>query len=490
MSNNKSSFILGSLLIFLGNAIGAGSEFLTRTLMANQLGAANYGSIILALSVFNIASMVALLGIHGGVAREIPRTDSISDTIFAALIIIFPFSILLAITVVMVSGKLSYYLNGGDLLQMLIILFCVAIPLRAISQTVVGVLRGMELAQGRVISWNLGYSGTVVILLFLGITFGVEIDKLAFAWIFACVVSLLISILYLIEKTKELSIQFNIRRTLSRSKPLLSISIPLFLSSSIWLFMENFDNFLIGYYLDSSQVGIYDSAFTIGRVFLILTGTVGFLFVPRFSKYHSNGNIEKMIFLYQQSTKWLTFIALPIFFFFLLYSKWILNIAFGTEYTAGSTAMILISIGFLVHVLLGVTTGALTAIGKTTALSAASFIALGVNLAMNIFLIPEFGIEGAAFASSLSYAIVNVFWIGILYRITTVQPFSSDIIFPICLFGIYLFIYIISKEIALLSDAMRLILLLSFISLFLILVITVGTSQRELRYITNNLKSL
>jgi O-antigen/teichoic acid export membrane protein len=54
----------------------------------------------------------------------------------------------------------------------------------------------------------------------------------------------------------------------------------------------------------------------------------------------------------------------------------------------------------------------------------------GVNVALNLVLIPRFDLLGAAYATTISYLLLNLLYSGQLYRRTGVHPFSRSLVVP------------------------------------------------------------
>jgi O-antigen/teichoic acid export membrane protein len=189
---------------------------------------------------------------------------------------------------------------------------------------------------------------------------------------------------------------------------IISFSWPLMFSSGAWLVASNTDNFFIAYYLSSSMVGIYDSAFTIARQLKVFIWSFGFLFLPMFSKLHADKDDQSLSSFYEVSTKWMVLSSIPPVTILYFHPSAVLSIIFGQEYTAGSTVLIIISAGFMIHVLTGLNGGGLSAIGESRLVMYTSIISLLPNVILNVILIPKWGIMGAAIATSFTYIFQNV----------------------------------------------------------------------------------
>ena len=91
---------------------------------------------------------------------------------------------------------------------------------------------------------------------------------------------------------------------------------------------------------------------------------------------------------------------------------------FGAEFTAASTALLILIAGQLVNAVTGPCNLLLSMTGHQATTARIMAGAVGVNLALNLALIPRFGIEGAAVAtmlSTLTYCSIST-WAG--WRLT------------------------------------------------------------------------
>jgi O-antigen/teichoic acid export membrane protein len=98
-------------------------------------------------------------------------------------------------------------------------------------------------------------------------------------------------------------------------------------------------------------------------------------------------------------------IALPITFL----SNWIIKFFYGQAYLA-STKVLLISIWSNMFVFLGVASSQYLLTENYTHISFyRTFLGAISNVILNVFLIPLYGIDGAAFATVISYCISTFF---------------------------------------------------------------------------------
>jgi O-antigen/teichoic acid export membrane protein len=198
------------------------------------------------------------------------------------------------------------------------------------------------------------------------------------------------------------------------------------LSSVMWTVIQQADNILLGAFLRTESVGLYDASFLLAKLVLTTLGAFGFLFMPMFSRLDADGDADGMDELYRTSTKWVVSLTLPIFLVLLLFPEAILGGLFGPEYAAGATALQILTLGFFVHALSGLAGNAIVSIGRTRTILLANVCVALLNVTGNVLLIPRIGIEGAAVASALSYLALNAGYLWVL-RGYGISPLSREL---------------------------------------------------------------
>jgi len=401
-------FISGTGFILIGNVVGLLGALIARLGTARTFEPELYGNLVIGLTILNVSTLFAMIGLDEAVARYVPRTENKFEIYFISIIISLPLSILGCI--ILLANRSRIF---SDTLSVqspeMIIPFVISIPFVVLLQTNLALIRATEDVTGRILIQNILYSGSPAIIVIFAIYHNLTFSILLRLWAISYIIISIFSFIYIHKTTSfiRLGRVIEIPRK-DKIVEILSFSWPLMLSSGIWLLASNTDNFFIAYYLSSSMVGIYDSAFTIARQLKVFIWSFGFLFLPMFSKLHSNEDGQSLSNFYEVSTKWMIFSSIPPVIILFFHSDIILSVIFGQEYTAGSTVLIIISTGFLVHVLTGLNGGGLSAIGESRLVMYTSVIAFVPNIILNIILIPRWGIMGAAIATSTTYFFQNV----------------------------------------------------------------------------------
>jgi O-antigen/teichoic acid export membrane protein len=191
------------------------------------------------------------------------------------------------------------------------------------------------------------------------------------------------------------------------------------------------DTLMLGYYMNSEVVGIYNAAAPLARILPIFLGSAGFLYMPIASQLYVEKKIEELKRVYQILTKWIFLLTLPFFAVMFLFPETTIHFFFGAKYLESSYVLRILVLGFMFHTLLGLNGLSLIVIGKPNLNMMGSIFAASLNILFNAILIPIYGMVGAAIATTTSYFVGNVFASCWLYNITKVHPFSWNYVKPL-----------------------------------------------------------
>ena len=214
--------------------------------------------------------------------------------------------------------------------------------------------------------------------------------------------------------------------------------------SAIGIIMHWIDILMLGIFSDANAVGMYHPIErTAGLIRMILFAFAG-IFAPLFSQYFYESNSEKMKEIYQLSTKWIFVASLPLFIFLMLFSNQMLML-FGSEFDNG-LALKILTVGIMIQAFFGLGSSSLTMSGFSNLNLLNVLVALAVNIIMNIILIPQYGIVGAALATSIALLIISCLRFFENYYILNLNIFSLKLIKPIISAALTIGLTILSKK--------------------------------------------
>ncbi|MBU0532288.1 flippase [Candidatus Micrarchaeota archaeon] len=189
-------------------------------------------------------------------------------------------------------------------------------------------------------------------------------------------------------------------------KEIFPFGIMLTLLSSFSIIIGASDKLLLGYLTDPSQaielVAVYSIATTLATVLLIFPASIGTIFLPVLSRIAGKNDLSEICKVTETSQRWTMFITIPIAIVLLAFSADMLSVLYGASYRPGALAMSIFTIGLLFNTAFTMLSLTLSAMKLVKIQLKISVLVAIVNVLLNIFLIPYYGMEGAATASFLS----------------------------------------------------------------------------------------
>ena len=424
------SIASSGVIMLTGSVLGRALALGTEALIARSLGPTVFGRIGLAYTVILTAASVLLVGVNQAIPRLLPAADTErqqasfvqSAYLFALLLGIVGIIVLF----VLVRGPL----RGEFELIKYLLLFSPFLVVYPISRISFAVLRSWEqtvpaIVSRSVVSRVLGL-GLWVLIFYLGFS----VEAAVGYWLAVPSVTVVFAGYY-IRRRLPLRHLVTMRPEKSAMRRMLSFSWPLAMSSLVFTFLSRMDILMIGYFLVSREVGYYRAIQPFRQVTVLVLGSFGFLFLPLATRCFETGNLPELDRLFTSVTKWIVVITLPVILGFVFFAESIVVFAFGADYLPAALPLSVLLGGLFVRTVTGLDGDVVKAIDRPKIEFYSALTGLGSNLVLNILLIPQYGIVGAAVATVVGYAVYNAVELAAIYRIVGITPFSWDILKPV-----------------------------------------------------------
>jgi len=263
-------------------------------------------------------------------------------------------------------------------------------------------------------------------------------------------------------------------------KELFAFSFPLLFAGIAGLIMGWTDTLMLGYFSSSADVGIYNVALPTAQLIRAIPGALGVIFFPVISELYARNKIEDLRRTYSAVTKWMLALIWPAFLLVLLFPEQIIKILFGAEYIAGATALSILVAGFVIGSVVGPASQTLQTYGRTKTVMMTSYIGAAINFLLNLFLIPIYGVNGAAIATGFSLALLYVLNFLFAYRVAKVQPLRLCYLKIILASLIAVFVvYFLTKYIIGVSLFVLIAMLFVFLALYFFLLLLMKSFEAE-----------
>lgn len=200
-------------------------------------------------------------------------------------------------------------------------------------------------------------------------------------------------ILIFFKRIKKISIPL-IKNSLVFSLPTVAAGI------SSWVITAA-DRYMINYYQNSAAVGLYTLSYSLVAIMLSFSGIITQVLFPYISKaWHEKKNHN---ILFNAMLKYNLLIILPATVGLFILRKQIITLISGPEYLSGSSVIIILLFFPLLITISSIYMTHLLLQGRTKMVGLIYSLSAILNIVLNMVLIPSYGINGASFASLVSY---------------------------------------------------------------------------------------
>lgn len=385
-------------------------SFLVSIILIRSLGPSAYGELSYAISFVGLFSIISSLGIDSVLYRELIQYPNERATYLGTAFIIKLTSGAIATLITIIS---AFLLSPTDVSLVVIFILSGTFIFNAFNIIIFEFQANVEQKYPSIVSFSV--ICLLNVLKLLVIFSGGGVIYLAGVFLFEAI---FYAIGYIYIRTRYYGSLLQWRYDGAVARRMLYDAWPFIFVALFTTVYARIDQIMLKYMVDSTAVGLYDAAVRIAEVWLFIPGIIASTLFPAIinAKKISISEYKKRILMLASL---LGGIALIISLVSTLLAKPIISLLYGPAYTAS----ILI---FAVYVWSGIGASLshvvsyfLIAEHKRKIIFFTSLSTMSLNIALNIVLIPAYGMIGAAWATLISYSllalpIVLVFHIKVL----------------------------------------------------------------------------
>jgi O-antigen/teichoic acid export membrane protein len=199
---------------------------------------------------------------------------------------------------------------------------------------------------------------------------------------------------------------------------------PIAISGAFVFIYNSFDTIIISIMKGERAVGLYQISYKIIGTLFILSMLINQAYFPPLIE-HGLSNLTKLREIFNKSVRSVFFWSIPITFGGLMLAERIILFVFGQDYLAGVSAFKILIWNCIIFFLSSAMTNLLYALKKQKSAMKIFFFGAVANTVFNIFMIPMFGIEGAALTTVLAEIVVLIGIYMIARKIIRIEILSN-----------------------------------------------------------------
>lgn len=413
-------------------------RFVNKIILGRVLGPENYGLLSIGITIEGFFNIFSVLGLNGGLRIIIPslrieeKNKKISSILSFILIFVTSIGILSGIVIFFLARTIA--INIFDSIEALPIIkiFAIAIPFVAIRSISFIIQQAFENVKYQAlfeqILSNLALS--IIFLSFLVLDLGVI--EASYVYLFVYIL-LFIASIYSLKKIYNFHIfsdisSFKFSLYQKDLRKIFSFSWPTWLVRVAGYGLTRFNVFIIGYYLNTFEVGLYSSALPVEDLVRVFLTALVPIFLPVISRLITQDKKFEAILLYKNFTRFVLTLTTPVIIFNLIFSKEIIRFMYGNDYSSAYIVLIIFVLLILIDVLSGPLDNMLLGLGKVKAPLINTIISTSLTVFFSFLLIPKYGIGGAASASFIGFFAKNVIGVSELYFLDKIFIYDKNFI--------------------------------------------------------------
>ena len=429
----------GSSLNLAGSLVAAVLSFVLPIVITRGLAKDDAGAFFAATALFTILINVGSVGADTGLLRSIPRAralDGHADLRTLLRVAVLP-PALLAVGMAAALWFLAPWVADvgsgpsrvntdtySDFLRVL----APGLPIAVVYIVLIAASRGLGPVKPLVLVEKIGRNSAQTGLVWLAQLLAPSATLLVLAWVAPYAAALVVMALWvrrLMRAARRSGPRGGIRRpTRQISREFWSFAAPRALSRVFSVVLQRFDILLVG-----ALRGLEDAAvYTVASRFLI----VGLMFVqaiqqvmaPKISELLAREDTERATVMYRTTTAWLTAVSWPMYLMSAVFAEVLLSV-FGPGYARGEPVVVILCLTMLVATSCGPVDTVLLMGGRSSLSLINTGLALAVNIGLDLWLVPRYGITGAALGWMAAILVNNLLPLAEVQLFLRMHPFGQ-----------------------------------------------------------------
>ena len=406
MTNYTKRAVRGAGIIFLMSMLASVLAYVTRIVLARNLGPAEYGSFssVLTFVIFflffrdlGFPSAIIKYTSHFAATKEYGKIKSVLATALSVQMLV---SIIFVIIFYVLADFLAavYFKNQETalFLKMFVVYIFGSVFFITSKDLLLGLQKNFLFSLGELLK-----NGIILVLILFFLKQGYQTLAPVYAYALVCWILFMFFFPFLIASFPFYKYRLDDFSAVSRKVCL--FALPVFATAVGGKVIAYIDTLILTYFRSSAEVGIYNAVLPSALLFLYFGTAIGSVTMPLASELIVKHDNLRLIAGIKSLYHYLFAAVIPLMAVAFAFSGFFLEVFFGKEYIVGAGAFQILLLGILVFMLASINHTIFAAFGKPWIVTKIILFAAVINASFNLLLIPKFGIIGAAFSTTLSY---------------------------------------------------------------------------------------
>lgn len=431
VTNSLSSILSGSSIFTIGHILTNVFGFITQVLLTRLLNASGYGIFSYGQTILLLMLNISNMGTDKSLMRYLPSQAGNRRFQQATLTLAYGTSLVASICaaafLIITAPIISTYTINNPIFVSVLRLFAAILIIDTIMQVTSTSFRALEMAQFDVAIRKIGRQGSLLLAAAVAFFLGLNVFSTTILAVVASMITLGCAVALAfrhldIRPSRDLS-EANLREYYNYSIPLSAKDMGSF-------FYTKADVLMVGIFFSASAVGVYNIAVLLAAFITLPLGAVNQLFPPIAAKLYSSDSNSELDEVYSAVSRWAMTGALPLAVGAIIYRTELLAL-FGAEFATGGAILIVLALAKFADTAVGPSGYMLMMTDHQYLLLINQWSFALLNIILNYFFLLWFGVIGAAYASAIVLASLNLLRVSEVYYLEGMHPFSLSFFKPV-----------------------------------------------------------
>ena len=418
--------VIDGAKIFAVNVAGAGLAFISHVLFARWMTLESYGVYVFALGWLNILFIAVQAGMNLSMVRFVAEYRAAGNR--RAILALLGFSnrvvLCLGLSAAVIGAALVTSLteSGSPELRRTVYAALALTVVMAMIQQRAALLQGLERVVPSTLMFEIARPLTLLAVVFI-LTRYLALDAAA---VMAANLGVSAGVLILL--------MFYARKCIAAEpvagdnsvppwRDWLKVSLPYVAVTGLTILLTQMDILMIGHLLGPEQAGLYAPAAKIALLAIFPAVAIRARYGPMAARLYAEGKTDELQSRTGMATVLSALACGGVLAVIVPGREFVLGL-FGTAYLGGAEVIVILAVGYLVYSLMGAVEMFFLVGPFERANAAVAVATLGLNLVLNLVLIPAYGIEGAAMATAAAIVFRALVSTALIRRRTGILPWA------------------------------------------------------------------
>lgn len=418
------SFLHLSILNFLAQALWAALMLLTQVLIARWLGPEKNGVYNLAVLIVTLSFQFVNMGIGTSNVyftgnRQFPLSAIVGNSLILSAGLTF---LTIAVFPVLVRMEgIQTFLDKNHLTSLQLGIAVLSVPV----YTCLIFLNNVLLGQERITAYNsvniIRSFLQLLLLVILQAILVLDIEGALWSYFVATCAAVLLNAWLIWQATR-----YHFMPHLPLLRASITYGIRAYLGNLMQFLSYRINVFFVAYFLGVKEVSYYTIALVMAESLWLISGSIGTVLFPRVSAL-GKGDANRLT---SRVTRHVLFAVSCIAIGLAVFARPLIQLVFGSSYLPAVPVLLWLLPGVVVLSIPKILSHDLAGRGHPELGATSAFFAFITSLPVNWFLIPLWGLKGAAFASTIGYTTAAIVVVFAFCRLTQISWLDTVLIKP------------------------------------------------------------